>query len=77
MSGKVILSKFRKATSRQKRALEEASLAQARLSFIVNAMRQLRSDAHFVTLLRAEGLQTAPKFILDRVDLEPSHEDRL
>jgi len=77
MSGAAIITAFRKEISRQKRAVGEASLAQARLSFIMNAMRQLRSDAHFVTLLRAEGMQTAPKFLLDRVDLEASHEDRV
>ena len=75
MTGAAIVSAFRKETSHQKRAVKEASLAQARLNFIVNAMRKLSSDAHFVTLLRAEGMQTAPKFLLDRVDLEPGHED--
>jgi len=77
MTGAAIVTAFRKEISRQKRSAREASLAQARLSFIVNAMRQLRLDAHFVTLLRAEGMQTAPQFLLDRVDLEASNDDRV
>ena len=75
MSAAAIVRVFREETSRQKRIVNEASLARARLDFIVKAMRTLCSDAHFVTLLRAEGMPTAPKFLLDRVDLEFSHED--
>ena len=77
MSGPAIVRAFRNEISRQKQAVERASLAQTRLSFIVSAMRQLSSDAHFMTLLRAEGMPTAPKVLLDRLDLEPRHDDRV
>ena len=76
MSGAAIVSAFRNEISRQKRTVEEASIAQTRLKFVVSAMRLLSSDAHFVTLLRAEGMPTAPKVLLDRLDIEPDDDDR-
>lgn len=76
MSSSTAVAAFQKEISRQERALKDGSLAQARLNFIVNAMRQLNADAHFVTLLRAEGMQTAPAILLDRVELEAGYGDR-
>lgn len=75
MTSATVARVFREETSRQRRSVKEASLAQACLSVIVNAMRQLRSDAHFVTLLRAEGMHTAPGFLLDLVDLDTGREE--
>ncbi|MEI7647941.1 MAG: chromosome partitioning protein ParB, partial [Actinomycetes bacterium] len=43
-----------------------------RLLFVVEAMRQLLVDENFTNLLRAEGLETLPKYIAERV-WSPGH----
>ena len=45
---------------RQKRMIKRADLTHARLRFIVEGLRLLLDDEHFVTLLRAEGRLTMP-----------------
>ena len=51
---------YRKETDRQKLMIKKASLAQSRLLFVVNGLRRLLDDEHFVTLLRAEAMHTLP-----------------
>jgi len=43
--------------------INEAELTQGRLMFVVEAFRALRDDDHFLTLLRAEGLDTLPTYL--------------
>ena len=50
---------YRKETERQKLLVKRATLSQSRLLFVVNALRRLLADEHFVTLLRAEGTADA------------------
>lgn len=52
---------YRKETDRQKLLIKKAAVSQSRLLFVVNALRRLFADEHFVTLLRAEGLSTLPR----------------
>ena len=47
--------------------LRKAEFTQHRLLFVVSALRQLLADDHFATLLRAEGLDSLPKQLADRV----------
>jgi len=61
---------FRKEADRQKLLVKQATLARNRLIFIVNAFKRLLADAHFVTLLRAETMQTMPKELMDKVGVE-------
>ncbi len=60
---------YLRETERQKALVKKASLAQSRLVFLVNAMRKLLADEHFSTLLRAEGLNSMPKVLAERLDL--------
>lgn len=60
---------YRKETERQKLLVKKASLAQSRLLFVVNALKRLLDDEHFVTLLRAEGVATLPRPLADRIGL--------
>jgi ParB family chromosome partitioning protein len=41
-----------------------------RLIFITQALRKLLADEHFVTLLRAEGLDTMPRNLAERIKAE-------
>jgi ParB family transcriptional regulator, chromosome partitioning protein len=59
---------YRKETERQKRMVKKATLAQGRLLFVVNALRRLLDDEHFVTLLRAEAMHTMPRPLAERMN---------
>ena len=58
---------YQKEVGRQRLLIRKAEFAQQRLLFVVQALRQLLSDENFTNLLRAEGLDTLPKYISDRV----------
>lgn len=63
-----LIRDYMKETDRQKLMVKKAELAKTRLIFLVNAMRHLLCDEHFVTLLRAEGLQTMPRPLAERIE---------
>jgi ParB family chromosome partitioning protein len=52
---------------RQKALVRKAGFTQQHLMFMVTALRQLFLDENFTNLLRAEGLDTLPKFVDERV----------
>lgn len=58
---------YKKEVGRQKLLIRKAEFAQQRLLFVVQALRQILADENFTNLLRAEGLDTLPKYISDRV----------
>jgi len=47
--------------------VKKAGIAQQQLLFVVGALRELFTDENFTTLLRAEGLDTLPKYLAERV----------
>ena len=47
--------------------VRKAEFTQQRLLFVTSALRELFSDEHFATLMRAEGLDTLPKYLADRI----------
>ena len=47
--------------------VKKAEFAQQRLLFVIEALRQLLADEHFSNLLRAEGLDTLPKQLAERI----------
>lgn len=58
---------YQKEVERQKLMVKKAEFAQQRLLFVVGALRQLLADENFSNLLRAEGLDTLPKYLSERV----------
>jgi ParB family chromosome partitioning protein len=58
---------YQKEVERQKQMVKKAEIAQQRLLFVVGAMRELLADENFTTLLRAEGLDSLPKYLAERV----------
>ncbi|HEY3326140.1 MAG TPA: plasmid partitioning protein RepB C-terminal domain-containing protein [Novimethylophilus sp.] len=58
---------YQKEVERQKLMVKKAEFTQQRLLFIVGALRQLLADENFTNLLRAEGLETLPKYLAERV----------
>ncbi len=58
---------YQKEVDRQRLMVKKAEFAQQRFLFVVSALHQLLSDENFTNLLRAEGLDTLPKFLAERV----------
>ena len=51
---------YQQEAARQKLLIKKAELTQGRLMFVREAFRKLCADEHFMTLLRAEGLESMP-----------------
>ena len=58
---------YQNLAEQQKLLIKKSEFAQQRLLFVTEALRQLLADEHFSNLLRAEGLDTLPKYLADRV----------
>jgi len=67
VTAEVLVRAYRKETDRQKLLVKKAALTQSRLVFVVNALRRLLDDDHFVTLLRAEAMHTLPRPLAERL----------
>ncbi|UMR31984.1 ParB/RepB/Spo0J family partition protein [Massilia sp. MB5] len=62
-----LVRNYKREVERQKQLVRKAEIAQRSLLFIVGALRQLLIDENFGNLLRAEGLDTLPQYLADRV----------
>jgi len=62
-----LVRNYQREVERQKLLVRKAETAQRNLLFIVGALRQLLADENFTNLLRAEGLDTLPQYLADRV----------
>ncbi|MEH3117239.1 MAG: ParB N-terminal domain-containing protein [Methylorubrum populi] len=65
-----LVRSYRREIDRQKLIVKKAALAQGRLIFIVNALRRLLEEEHFVTLLRAESIGTLPQPLAERIGIQ-------
>ncbi|MFI5299481.1 MAG: plasmid partitioning protein RepB C-terminal domain-containing protein [Polyangiales bacterium] len=61
-----IVRTYNKEVQRQALLVKKARLCETRLTFIQTALRELFGDDNFTNLLKAESLETAPKYIRDR-----------
>jgi ParB family chromosome partitioning protein len=64
---------YQREVERQMLMVKKAEHAQHRLLFIVEALRKLYADENFGNLLRAERLDTLPKYLAERVWPDGSH----
>lgn len=62
-----LIRTYQHEVERQRLMVRKADLVQQRLLFVTEALRQLLTDEDFTNLLRAEGLDTLPKYLNDRV----------
>jgi ParB family chromosome partitioning protein len=58
---------YQREVERQKIFIKKSDFTQQRLLFVIGALRALLADENFITLLRAEKLDTLPSFLADRV----------
>jgi ParB family transcriptional regulator, chromosome partitioning protein len=70
VTASALVRAYQKETERQKALVKKAMLAQSRLLFVVNALKRLLADDHFVTLLRAESIHTMPRPLAERLGTE-------
>ena len=61
LSANDVLKAYKREVDRKRLLARKADAVNTRLLFIVEAVRCLRQEDHFMTLLRAEGLETMPK----------------
>jgi ParB family chromosome partitioning protein len=72
VSSQKLLRTYQKETARQRLVIQKSKLCETRLLFVVSALRQLFEDDHFVTLLRAETLDTLPTYLSTQIHGETS-----
>ncbi len=73
VSTSTLVRTYQREVARQKLIIKKAEFAQQRLLFVVGALRQLYRDENFGNLLRAEKLETLPKYLAERVWAEGNH----
>lgn len=62
---------YKKETERQRMLIRKADMTERRLLVITNALKRLFADEHFLTLLRAEDLETVPRQLADLIPSNP------
>jgi ParB family transcriptional regulator, chromosome partitioning protein len=65
-----LLKTFQTETMKQRVTIQKAKICETRLLFAVSAIKQLFADENFITLLRAEGLDTLPQYLADQIAIE-------
>jgi len=58
---------YQREVERQRKMVLKAEHAHQRLLLVVQGLKKLFADEHFVTLLRAEGLEDVPKYLAERI----------
>lgn len=62
-----LLQVYQREAEKQRLLVKKSDFTQTRLLFIVEAIKDLLSDEGFVTLLRAEGLETMPRALAIKI----------
>lgn len=65
-SAESLVIAYKHETQRQRLLVKKAKLCEARLLSVSAAFKVLIEDEHYVTLLRAEKMETMPKFLAER-----------
>lgn len=67
ISASSLVRAYNQEVERQRQLIRKADVVEHRLAFVTAAMANLLGDENFVNLLRAEGLDTLPKPLDDRI----------
>lgn len=68
LSTTALLRAYQEGVDRKRLLIRKAEATRNRLMFVTEAVRTLLVDENFVTLLRAEGLDTLPRNLAGRID---------
>lgn len=66
-SASSLVRTYKRETERHKLFTKKAKICEARLVFIVNALKRLFEDENYSTLLRAEKLDNLPKYLMEEI----------
>jgi ParB family chromosome partitioning protein len=58
---------YQREAEKQRLLVKKSDFVQAKLLFVVEALKDLLADDGFMTLLRAEGLATMPRALETRI----------
>ena len=67
MSSNALIRAYQEDVNRKRLLMRKAATTRNRLVFVTEALRNLFGDENFITLLRAEGLETLPGNIAARI----------
>jgi len=67
LSSNSLIRAYREDVDRKRLLIRKANSTRDRLIFVTEALRKLFADENFVTLLRAEGLDTLPQNLAERI----------
>ena len=67
LSSTALIRAYREDVDRKRILIRKANSTRDRLIFVTEAMRKLFAEENFITLLRAEGLDTLPRNLADRI----------
>jgi ParB family transcriptional regulator, chromosome partitioning protein len=67
LTATALVRTYKQEVERQTLLIRKAKLCEDRLVFIVSGLRQLFEDENFVNLLRAESIDSLPKYLADQV----------
>lgn len=62
-----LVAAYRRETQRQKVMIRKAKICDSKLVFLVTALRKLVADENFINLLRAEDLDSMPRYLSERI----------
>jgi ParB family chromosome partitioning protein len=60
-----LIAAYKREAQRQKLFIKKAKVCETRLFALAAAFKKLLADEHYVTLLRAEQMETMPKFLVE------------
>jgi ParB family transcriptional regulator, chromosome partitioning protein len=63
-----LVKTYQREVARQHKLMLKADHPHQQLLLVVQGLKRLFADEHFVTLLRAEGLDSLPKYLADRIE---------
>ena len=72
LSADKLMKAYHLETSRQRIVVTKAKVCETRLLFVVSALKSLFQDEGFVTLLRAESLDSLPQYIAEQMKGKPT-----
>jgi len=67
LSAESLVEEYEQHVQRQRSAISRLNAINHRLMILAAAMKRLLEDEHYVTLLRAESIQTIPKHLAERI----------
>jgi ParB family transcriptional regulator, chromosome partitioning protein len=70
LSTHALVKAYRQNADKQKLVIQKANATRNKMLFVTEALRKLLADEHFVTLLRAEGIETLPQPLAERIGNE-------